>query len=62
LQKFIGDAPFTYAFGKESPGRAAVWLGWQIVKAYAENNNLKVKTLMNENDYQKILNKSEYKP
>ncbi|MEA3449105.1 MAG: hypothetical protein U9Q98_11775 [Bacteroidota bacterium] len=61
-RKFIGDAPFTYAFGKESPGRAAVWLGWQIVKAYAENNNMEVKALMNENDYQKILNESEYRP
>ncbi|MGC9331357.1 MAG: hypothetical protein ACP5DZ_05695 [Bacteroidales bacterium] len=61
-RKFIGDAPFTYAFGKESPGRAAVWIGWQIVKAYAENNNMGVKALMNENDYQKILNESKYRP
>jgi hypothetical protein len=61
-RKFISNAPFTYAFGKDSPGRAAVWLGWQIVKAYAKNENPGLQNLMNENDYQKILNESAYRP
>ncbi|MGM0650209.1 MAG: hypothetical protein ACQES1_06850, partial [Bacteroidota bacterium] len=61
-RKFTGDAPFTSAFGKESPGRAAVWIGWQIVKAWVDNENVDLQSLMQENDYQKILNQSHYEP
>lgn len=61
-RKFIGDAPFTAAFGKEAPGRVAIWTGWQIVKAYAKENEVSLTELMKEQDYQKILNNSYYEP
>ncbi|HKK68044.1 MAG TPA: hypothetical protein VJ946_07515 [Bacteroidales bacterium] len=61
-RKIIGEAPFTAAFGKESPGRAGAWLGWQIVRAYMKAENVSIADLMSESDYQKILNQSKYKP
>jgi gliding motility-associated lipoprotein GldB len=63
INKFIGSAPFTKDFGRNSPGRAAIWLGWQIVCRYMElNDETGLPMLMKENDYQKILRLSKYKP
>jgi gliding motility-associated lipoprotein GldB len=63
INKFIGEAPFTNDFSAESPGRAAVWLGWQIVKSYMNRNkDVSLKELMEETDYQKIFNNARYKP
>lgn len=61
--RFTSPAPFTSSFTTESPGRSGVWLGWQIVKKYIKKNpGIKLSELMNENDYQKILNNSGYSP
>lgn len=63
INKFIGEAPFTNDFTSEAPGRAAVWLGWQIVKSYMKRHKeLTLEQLMEETDYQKILNKARYRP
>ena len=34
IRKLTGEAPFTQYFSNESPGRAAVWLGFRIVESY----------------------------
>lgn len=63
IRKLIEDAPNTRYYTVESPGRAAVWQGRQIVKAYAERNSkLKVHQVMSERNYQKILRQSHYNP
>jgi hypothetical protein len=63
IQKFTGSGPFTADFTRESPARAAVWLGWKIVEDYMRHNSrLSLQDLMNENDYQKILTLSKYNP
>lgn len=63
VTKFTGDAPFTTGFVKESPGRTGVWIGWQIVRKYMDNNpNVTFEQLMMEMDAQKILANSKYKP
>jgi uncharacterized protein YjaZ len=63
IQRFIGDAPFTQGFPNESPGRAVVWIGYRIVKEYMNRNKeVTLAMLMNERDYQKILNRSKYTP
>ncbi len=60
---FIKPAPFTVAFSNDSPGRVGIWIGWQIVKHYMNNNpDISLQKLMKENDYQKILNMSKYNP
>lgn len=61
--KLIQPAPFTPYFSVESPGRAAVWLGYEVVKAYAKQNpSLSLRQLMEETQYLKILNGSRFKP
>lgn len=63
IAQFIEERPFTKDFTNESPGRAAVWLGYRIVDNYARNNsNLELSEIITENNYQKVLNKSKYRP
>ncbi len=63
IRKLTGIAPFTYFFSSESPGRAAVWTGWQIMKEYAKRNpELSMKEIMENTDYQEILTQSKYNP
>ena len=61
--KYMGESPFIQGFPEGSPGRIGHWVGWQIVKAYMNNNKeVTLKKLSQENDAQKILNLSKYKP
>lgn len=63
INQHINPAPFTTGYPKESPGRASVWLGWQIVRAYMQRNpEVSLKNLMFDDDYQKILSQSRYEP
>ena len=63
VSKYLEQAPFTSFFGNESPGQAAVWLGYRIVERYMNNHkNLTLPQLMHETDYQKMLQLSKYKP
>lgn len=62
--RFIHRAPFSKFYleiDNESPGRVGAWLGWQIVRAYAENNKVDVKELLTT-DATTIFNNSKYKP
>lgn len=61
--KFFADGPFNSSFGKDSPPRIAIWVGWRIVRAYMnEKPEATIKTLLLEKDAQKILQQSKYKP
>jgi hypothetical protein len=63
IDQYILEGPFTKDFGRNSPARAAVWLGYRIVASYMSRNpDVKLKELMEERDYQKILNGSRYNP
>ncbi len=62
LKKFINDAPFTSVLGNNSPPRTGVWLGYQILRAYAENNDVTLNEILLNANAQEILNKSKYKP
>ncbi|MFN3940169.1 MAG: hypothetical protein ACK4IY_06255, partial [Chitinophagales bacterium] len=62
-QKYIGEAPFSQGMPEESPGRAAIWVGWQIVKKYMRNNpEVTVLQLLNDMNSYDILRKSNYSP
>jgi gliding motility-associated lipoprotein GldB len=61
--KYINDGPTTNGLPKESPAKIGAWIGWQIVNAYMKNNQgVTLGQLFKENDAQKILNDSHYKP
>ncbi|RDI08216.1 gliding motility lipoprotein GldB [Flavobacterium sp. AG291] len=63
--RFINPAPFSKFYlelDNESPGRIGQWIGWQIVKAYAENNkNVPLQDLL-AMDAKTIFDNSKYKP
>ncbi len=61
--KFVTDGPTSNGMPKESPGNIGSWTGWQIVRKYMrEHPDITVKQLMENNDAQKILSESKYKP
>jgi len=63
IQNFIGEGPFTPGFPEGSPGRVGRWVGWQIIRKYMKQNNpFDLEGLFNENNAQKILSASKYKP
>jgi hypothetical protein len=63
VTEFTTEGPFTGSISKECPPRIAMWIGWQIVKSYMNNNEkVSLSDLMKEADAQKILNKSKYRP
>ncbi len=63
IRKLIGDGPFTSYFTNESPGRAAVWIGFRIVESYMNRNRgTSLESLMNDINIQQILEKAKYDP
>lgn len=63
IRKYLNDAPFTAPISQESPGRLGTWIGWQIVDSYMKKNEkVGLRDLMDENNSQKILEESGYRP
>jgi len=63
IKRYMDDGPFTASFTNESPARTGVWLGWQIVRSYMKQHpETTVADLMNNQDFQAILNQSSYQP
>lgn len=63
IRKFIGEAPFTKDFTNESPGKAAIWIGYKIVESYMERNRkVSLQQLMENDNYPEILKQSNYHP
>lgn len=62
--RFINPAPFSKFYleiDNQTPGRVGAWLGWQIVRSYAENNETKLHDLL-KLDAKELFEKSRYKP
>lgn len=63
LNKYLNDGPFTSTFSKQSPSRTGRWIGYQIVQSYLKHNSdISLVELMQDQNYQQILNESKYKP
>lgn len=64
LTRFIDPAPFSkfyLSFDNETPGRIGRFIGYQIVKAYMNNNDVALKTMLNQTA-DVIFAKAKYKP
>ena len=62
IQGYIGEAPTTQDMPSSSPGNIGQWVGWQIVKAYADKHpDITIDVLM-RTDAKKIFSESKYKP
>jgi len=62
--RFMAEGPFSKFYidiDKESPGRIGVWLGWQIVRSYMNNNDVTLQQLL-QTDAEEIFKNSKYKP
>jgi hypothetical protein len=63
IRKYMNDAPFTAPISQESPGRLGTMIGWQIVESYMNKHpKTSLTDLMKENNYQKMLEESGYRP
>lgn len=63
--RFINPAPFSKFYlediDSESPGRLGQYIGWQIVRAYMENNDVSLKDMLMTSP-EEIFNNSKFKP
>ncbi|MDP2336617.1 MAG: hypothetical protein Q8N05_09230 [Bacteroidota bacterium] len=63
IKRYIDDGPYTASFSEASPARTGIWLGWQIIRSYMKQNpEVKLAELLNNSDFQMILNQSGYQP
>ncbi len=63
VSQLTQPAPYTRAFGPDSPGRAAVWIGYRIVCAYMQSNkDVTLQALYNNQDARSILAGANYAP
>lgn len=63
MRRYLGEAPNSMGMPEESPGRAAIWTGWQIVRAYMEENpETTLQELFFEMDAMRILKGADYDP
>ena len=62
--RFIAEAPFSKFYlqlDNESPGRLGQYIGWQIVKAYANTTGVDVLKIL-QTEPEEIFRKSKFKP
>lgn len=62
--RFLDPAPFSkfrLELDNESPGRLGRYMGWQIVRAFMNNNDIKLNQLL-DLSADEIFKKSNYKP
>ena len=62
--RFINPAPFSKFYleiDNQTPGSVGAWIGWQIVKSFASNNETKLQDLL-QLDAKELFEKSRYKP
>lgn len=64
LGRFINEAPFSKFYMEldtEAPPKLGAYIGWQMVKAYAENQNLNLQEIMKK-DTDTVFENANYKP
>ena len=63
LQRYVGKSPFSYHFGQESPGGAAIYVGYRIVESFMKRNpETTLSQLMEMNDGNRFLSSARYNP
>lgn len=63
IAKYLREAPYTAYFSIASPGRAAVWSGYNLVSAYMEKNpKVTIQDLMLRTKALDILKGAQYQP
>lgn len=60
--KFISERPYTVEISQKCPGRIGRWIGWEIIKAYQDRNDVSFKEIMGNSDAREIFMQSRFKP
>jgi hypothetical protein len=61
-RRYVEERPKVFEINEKCPGMVARWVGWQIVRKYAEKTKTPLQDLMKEKDAKKIFEQSGYKP
>lgn len=62
-KKFLQPGPFVSSMERDSPGRAGIFIGYKIVKAYMNRNpEISINDLMTTTDFTSIFKDSKYNP
>ena len=63
IMRYIAPNPTSMGMPAESPGRTGAYIGYQIVKSYADKTGKSAFEILHSNlDAQTILNQAKYKP
>lgn len=63
IQRYVGESPFTYFFGQDSPGQTGYYLGYQIVQSFMKRHpEVSLSDLMMMKDGQELFTQSGYRP
>jgi len=63
IQKYVNDAPFSYFFSQESPGRTGIFLGYRIIESYMKRNpETTLSQLMERRDYHRVFLGAGFRP
>lgn len=61
--QYLNDGPFTKPISQKSPPRLGVYIGWKIVQSYMQSHpDISLQQLMEETNYQAVLDHSNYLP
>ncbi len=62
VAKYTGERPNTPEIGDKAPGRLGRWMGWQIVRKYAEEKKLSLPEVMAQPNAKLIFDQARWRP
>jgi hypothetical protein len=62
IKNYIGESPGTPEFGEGAPGNIGLFVGWQIVRKFMEDNETMSLTELMKFDSRKLFEASRYRP
>ena len=61
IKKYTQEGPTTFGMPSESPGMVGTWIGWQIVRKYADISGKSLRDILKTSP-KEIMSKANYKP
>ena len=62
IKEYVGESPYTKAFGMDSPGNIGAFVGWRIVQQYMDSHtNITLPQLL-QTDNKIVYTEAKYKP
>jgi hypothetical protein len=62
IKKYCDERPNVVEIGNQCPGRVGRWLGWKIVRKWAQDKKVPLQKVMEEKSARKIFEQSGFKP